>query len=74
MKKVELTCRLRSVSDMLSDKKEYYMDLFTKWKESVEKMVDEAASWKMKSEMEKSEKKWFEELKVKQVNKFIQTV
>ena len=41
--KVELTCRLRTVSDAVSDKEEYYEDLFTKWKEGVDKAVEEAA-------------------------------
>ena len=41
--KVELTCRLRTVSDVVSDKEQYCEDLLAKWKEGVDKTVEEAA-------------------------------
>ena len=51
--KVELTCRLRTVSDVVSDKEKKYKNLLTMWKEGMNKIVKEAAGWKMKREMKK---------------------
>lgn len=51
--KVKLACKLLAVSDEVSAKEEYYEDLLMKWKEGVDKTVEEAARWRLTREMEK---------------------
>ena len=42
--KLELACRLYTLSDVVSMKEKYYENLLTKWKEGVDKSVEEADS------------------------------
>ena len=71
---MELTYRLRTVSQAVSDKEEFYEDLLTKykvqWEELMERNVVKGVEW----EMERWEKKRPAELRVMQVDKVVQTV
>ena len=50
--KVELTCRLHSVSDTVFDKEAYYEDILEKWKAGIDKTIEDEASGRVKREME----------------------
>ena len=80
--KIELTCRLHMVSNVVSDKEEYYEDLLGKWKTDLDKTIQNEANGRVKREMkwweqkriEKLKARWEEELSVKHVDKLMQTV
>ena len=71
---MELTCRLRTISQAVSDKEEFYEYLLTKYKVQWEELTEKNVVKGVEREMERWEKKQLEELRVKQVNKVVQTV
>ena len=72
--KVQLTCGLCMVSVAVFVKVMYYENLFLNQKAGMDKTVEDTAGQKVKREIDKQEKKQIKELKIKQVDKLIQTV
>ena len=48
-----MTCGLCAVSDIVSDKEEYYKNLLGNWQSSVDKTIEYTASRRVKKEIKK---------------------